>query len=120
MKLEPILPAGMPALALRGLTVFPNMILHFDDPAFREQFDFAVSRAVAELRTLCELCLPYVKVGGTFLAMKSVDAGAELAAAGPAIKLLGGDVEAVTDYQIPGTDVRHRLILIKKIGECPK
>ncbi len=90
------------------------------DPAFREQFDFAVSRAVAELRTLCELCLPYVRVGGTFLAMKSVDAGAELAAAGPAIKLLGGDVDAVTDYQIPGTDVRHRLILIKKIGECPK
>lgn len=90
------------------------------DPFFREQFDFAVSRAVAELRTLCELCLPYVKVGGTFLAMKAVDSDPELAAAAPAVKALGGAVESVADYRIPGTDVHHRLILIKKISECPK
>lgn len=90
------------------------------DPAFREQFDFVTSRAVAELRTLCELCLPYVKVGGRFLAMKSVDSDQELSAAAPALSVLGGAVEEVTDYLIPGTEIRHRVIVLKKIAQTPK
>jgi len=86
----------------------------------RENFDIVTSRAVANLRMLCELCLPLVKVGGTFLSMKSVDSEEELNAAKNAIKLLGGRIEKVVDYTIPGTDVVHRLIFIKKIAETPK
>ena len=86
----------------------------------REGFDLVTSRAVAALPLLCELCLPLVKVGGYFVAMKSVDAGAELDAAAHAIEVLGGAVERVADYDIPGTEVRHRAILIKKMRETGK
>ena len=86
----------------------------------RESFDIAVSRAVANLQMLSELCLPLVKVGGSFLSMKSVDSDQELEAAKKAISILGGEISEVKDYAIPGTDVRHRLILIKKIKETPK
>ena len=86
----------------------------------RETFDLAVSRAVAALPVLCELCLPLVKPGGKFLAMKSVESDAELAAAQHAIAILGGAVEAVRDYAIPGTDVRHRLIVVEKVKKTPE
>ena len=86
----------------------------------RQSFDFAVSRAVANLSVLCELCLPLVKVDGYFLSMKSVESGQELEAAKKAIQILGGRVERTADYQIPGTDVTHRVIFIKKIAETPK
>ena len=86
----------------------------------RKSFDLVTSRAVAALPLLCELCLPLVKVGGYFVAMKSVDAGAELDAAAHAIEVLGGAVERVADYDIPGTEVRHRAILIKKVRETGK
>ena len=86
----------------------------------RQSFDFAVSRAVANLSVLCELCLPLVKVGGAFLSMKSVESGGELEQAKKAIGILGGRVERTADYSIPGTDVTHRVIFIKKITETPK
>lgn len=86
----------------------------------REAFDFAVSRAVAALPVLAELCLPLVKVGGYFLAMKSVDTGEELNAAGRAVQMLGGRLEKPVDYTIPGTDVRHRLVAIEKIQKTPE
>lgn len=86
----------------------------------RETFDLAVSRAVAALPVLCELCLPLVKPGGKFLAMKSVESDAELAAAQHAIAILAGAVEAVRDYAIPGTDVRHRLIVVEKVKKTPE
>lgn len=86
----------------------------------RQSFDFAVSRAVANLSVLCELCLPLVKAGGYFLSMKSVESGEELEAAKKAIQTLGGRVERTADYQIPGTEVVHRVIFIKKIAETPK
>lgn len=89
-------------------------------PGFREGFDFVTARAVAELRVLCELCLPYVRIGGVFAAMKSVDSGAELSAAANAIALLGGAPAETADYEIPGTEIRHRLILIKKTGRTPE
>ena len=86
----------------------------------RQSFDFAVSRAVANLSMLCELCLPLVKPGGYFLSMKSVESGEELEAAKRAIQTLGGRVERTADYRIPGTDVTHRVIFIKKMAETPK
>ena len=86
----------------------------------RAGFDIACSRAVARLNLLCELCLPLVNVGGSFISMKSVDAGAELDSARRAIEVLGGTVDRVVDYDIPGTEIRHRAIVIKKARETPK
>lgn len=87
---------------------------------YRERFDLAVSRAVAALPVLAELCLPLVKVGGKFLAMKSVDTSRELDAAGRAVQILGGRLEKPLDYDIPGTNIRHRLVIITKIAETQK
>lgn len=89
-------------------------------PGYRDSFDFAVSRAVADLRILCELCLPYVKVGGQFLALKSTGSDEELAAAAAAIALLGGQVLPPYDYVIPGTDITHRVVVIEKTAPTPK
>ena len=87
---------------------------------FRDSFDFATARAVADLSLLCELCLPYVKVGGAFLAMKSVDSTDELDHAAHCIKLLGGRVEDCRDYTIPGTDIVHRVVVIRKVAPTLK
>lgn len=85
----------------------------------REQYDIAASRAVAELRTLSELCLPYVRPGGLFLAMKSVDTEGELAAAQPAIRLLGAQTERIIDCPLPSTEITHRLIVLRKRTPTP-
>ena len=87
---------------------------------FRDSFDFATARAVAELRLLCELCLPYVKVGGYFLSMKSVGSDQELEEAAHCIKFLGGRLVDVHDYTIPGTDISHRLVIIQKVAPTLK
>ena len=87
---------------------------------FRDAFDFATARAVAELRLLCELCLPFVKVGGAFLAMKGADCGQELDGARRAVGQLGGKVERCVDYDVPGTDVKHRLVVIHKVAPTPE
>ena len=86
----------------------------------RESFDIATSRAVASLPLLAELCLPLVKVGGTFLAMKSVDSDQEIADAKRAIQILGGRIDDVKDYVIPGTEVCHRVVFVKKVSDTPK
>ena len=86
----------------------------------REQFDIATSRAVAQLSVLSELCLPLVKVGGQFAAMKSVDTEEEITAAKSAIKTLGGRIVKVEDYKIPTSDVVHRLVLIEKVSPTPR
>lgn len=90
------------------------------EPGFRDSFDFAVSRAVASLEVLTELCLPYVKVGGKFLAMKSVDSGAETEGAARAISKLGGRLLPRVDYTIPGTEIVHRVVVVEKIAPTPK
>ena len=85
----------------------------------RESFDVATSRAVAALPMLSELCLPLVKVGGVFLAMKAVDSEEEINSAKRAISLLGGKIREVKDYPIPGTEVTHRLVVVEKIAPSP-
>ncbi|MCI6927024.1 16S rRNA (guanine(527)-N(7))-methyltransferase RsmG [Butyricicoccus porcorum] len=88
--------------------------------AHREHYDFAVSRAVAQLNVLAELSLPLVKPGGMFIAMKGRDSDEELAAAKKAIAALGGEAPRVVDYTIPHTDITHRLVLIRKKKPTPK
>lgn len=90
------------------------------EPDWRESFDYAVSRAVAPLEILCELCLPYVAPGGRLLAMKAVDCEEELSRAARGIALLGGEPERNWDYALPGTDVVHRVVVVKKRTPTPK
>ena len=82
----------------------------------RESFDFAFARAVAQLNVLCEYCLPYVKVGGRFVAMKGRKAAEELADGKKAIQVLGGEMEAFIEDSLPGGDERGTVI-IKKISQ---
>ena len=86
---------------------------------FREQFDFATARAVANLTDLCEYCLPFVKVGGSFIALKGPDAGGELEDARGAIKLLGGEVSSLQEYTLPSGDGRT-VIVIEKAAQTPE
>ena len=88
------------------------------DPDYREQYDIATARAVAPLPVLCEYCLPLVKVGGSFLAMKGASGEEELAAARGAIKKLGGAYKETRTLHLPGGDTRT-LILCQKISQTP-
>lgn len=107
------------ALSLQDITCVHARAEEFA-AAHRESYDFAVSRAVAALPVLCELCLPLVRVGGAFLAMKSSHSQEETDQAAKAISLLGGKLERVTDYSIPTTDITHRLLTIRKVSPTPK
>lgn len=84
----------------------------------REQYDFAVSRAVAPLNILCEYCLPLVKVGGYFIAMKGAGTRQETDAAANAILTLGGAQEKVAEFKLSNGDSRG-LVIIKKISQTP-
>ncbi len=80
----------------------------------REKYDFATARAVAAMPVLSEYCVPFVKVGGAFIALKSVNE--DISSADNAIRLLGGKVEKNTDYKLPNGDDR-RLVVIRKISQ---
>lgn len=86
---------------------------------YREKFDVAVSRAVANLTVLSEFCIPYVKVGGYFVAMKGPAIDEEMKDAKQAISLLGGKVERIEQVNIEGSDLKHNLVIIKKIKSTP-
>lgn len=86
---------------------------------YREKFDTAAARAVANLRVLAEWCLPFVKIGGYFLALKGPLADDELKDAKKAIHILGGEVEDVFEAKIPYSDLSHKIIIIKKVRRTP-
>ena len=86
----------------------------------RESFDVACSRAVARLNLLGELCLPFVKKGGLFAAMKGPDAADELNEARRGLSLLGGGEPVIREYAVPGTDLRHNAVLVPKSGHTPR
>lgn len=107
------------ALSLQGCVTVHSRA---EDGARREdyweRFDIAVARAVAGMPVLCEYCLPYVKTGGIFAAMKS-GAGEELEAARHAIGLLGGEIEACHDFKLPSSDISRSVIVIRKVTKTP-
>ena len=88
----------------------------------RESFDFVTARAVGRLNLLCELCLPLVKVGGAFLAMKSQSTNEELAEAQNAIATLGGSVEKVFSYTLTDSNevLERSIVVIRKVKNTPR
>ncbi len=101
-----------------GLKNIEAVHARIEDFPHKGEFDVAVSRAVAELTTLAEYALPFVKVGGTFVAYKSEKAEAEAAAAGNAVALLGGRLREIREVNVaPG--LTRRLIVVDKIDPTP-
>lgn len=86
---------------------------------YRESFDLCVSRAVANLSSLSEYCLPYVEKGGLFVSYKSGNIQEELEAAGYAIQILGGRIKDTVKFKLPGSDMDRSLVVIEKIKETP-
>ena len=85
----------------------------------REEFEVCVSRAVANLSSLSEYCLPFVHVGGCFVAYKSGDCETEINRAAKAIRILGGEVENTCSFMLPGTDLKRTLVVIRKNSPTP-
>ena len=107
---------GLPARALAGRA--EEVVWQ---KGMRESFDVAVSRAVAPLNILCELCMPFVKPDGFFLALKSHNPAAqqEVLAAGQAIQKLGGKLVQQASYRLPGTEIDHQVVVVEKVGHTP-
>lgn len=89
------------------------------DEDFREAFDIAVSRAVAPLNILCEYTLPFVKKDGLFIALKGPNAYEEVKLCENAFSELGGELLEIREYNLPGTDLSHNIVAIKKVTETP-
>ena len=81
---------------------------------YREQFDLCVSRAVANLSTLSEYCLPYIQVGGIFVPYKSGEIDDEVEQSKRAVRILGGNIKEVMKFELPGTDIHRSFVLIHK------
>lgn len=106
---------------LTGIETIHGRAEDFAKPGLkRESYDLCVSRAVANLSTLSEYCLPYVKLGGEFISYKSGEIARELEEAKGAIFLLGGKLEECRSFELPGSDIHRSMIRIKKVNGCPK
>ena len=86
---------------------------------YREKFDLVVSRAVANLSSLSEYCLPYVKQQGIFVSYKASDVEEEVREAKKAVTVLGGNLEKTVEFQLPDTDIDRTLLVIQKIKKTP-
>ena len=86
---------------------------------YREKFDFATARAVANLRELSEYCLPFVKVGGVFAAYKSSDSDDEISTAEHAIAKLGGKIEKKDSFVLPDSDINRSIVIVRKVRKTP-
>lgn len=103
------------ALGLEKITAIHGRAEDFaKQKEYREQFDYVVSRAVANLTVLSEYCLPYVKVGGCFIPYKSGEIDEELNNSKKAVQILGGKIEEVVKFQLPDTDIGRSFVKIKK------
>ena len=88
--------------------------------SYREGFDLCVSRAVANLSTLCEYCLPFVGITGYFCSYKSADSDKEIKNSENAVKILGGEIKSVDKFNLPGTDMGRAIVNVEKIKNTPK
>lgn len=88
--------------------------------SIRESFDIATARAVASFQVLLEYCLPFVKIGGKFIALKGPDAKEEVTSSKKALAILGGEIEYIYDYQLPLDMGDRSLIVVKKVATTPK
>lgn len=86
---------------------------------YRERYDVVVSRAVANLKVLCEYCLPFIKVGGIFVALKAEDIEEELNSAKAMIGTLGGVVEDIIEVPLPKSDITRKMVVIRKAKTTP-
>ena len=108
-------------LELTGVETVHGRAEDFAKPdKLRGKFDLCVSRAVANLSTLSEYCLPFVKVGGEFISYKSEKITEEMSAAKNAISILGGKFDRSEEFMLPDCDIYRNLVVIKKIKETPK
>lgn len=89
-------------------------------PEYRETFDLCVSRAVANLATLSEYCIPYIRVGGMFISYKSGEIEEELNASKKAVDILGGEIKDVVKFQLPGTEIGRSFVKIEKKSPTKK
>lgn len=89
------------------------------NPAYRETYDVAISRAVADLSVLSEYVLPFIKIGGAFVAQKSLGAKEEIEDSKHAIEILGGKIRDIIEVKVPGIDIVHALVIIEKVEPTP-
>lgn len=87
---------------------------------YREKYDLCVSRAVANISTLSEYCIPFIKLNGYFICYKADGCMNEIKIGKNAIKVLGGEIEKIVDFNLPDTDIKRKIINIKKIKNTPK
>lgn len=115
------LDAVIEKLGLIGVETIRGRAEDFAKPGkLREKYDLCVSRAVANLSTLSEYCLPFVKVGGQFISYKSEKITEERTAAENAIRILGGKIDKQVEFQLPESDIYRNLFVIKKVKATPK
>ena len=109
------------ALGLQKITAIHGRAEDFaKQKEYRENFDYVVSRAVANLTVLSEYCIPYVKEGGYFLPYKSGDIKEEAKNSKKAVKILGGSIEDIISFEIPDTDMARTILKIHKTKATPK
>ncbi|MDP3386378.1 MAG: 16S rRNA (guanine(527)-N(7))-methyltransferase RsmG [Eubacteriales bacterium] len=115
------LQAVVDALSLKDVILIHGRAEDFGTSIeFRQKYDVATSRAVASINVLSEYCLPFVKMGGVFIALKGENIEDELKNGEKAVKLLGGEVVSVIKYVIPGTDMGRSVVMIKKVSDTPE
>lgn len=107
-------------LQLNDIKAFHGRAEDFgSDKRYREHFDIAVARAVAAMPVLLEYCLPFVKIGGIFMAMKGPDVKSELIDSQKAIEILGGELMDVKSFNLPKSDYERCIVLIRKCRHTP-
>lgn len=108
-------------LGLTGIEAYHGRAEEFaKKEEFREKFDYVVSRAVANLATLSEYCIPYVKVDGKFIPYKSGEITEELEQSKKAIQILGGNLLYVKEFLLPDSDIGRSLVIVEKIQSTKK
>ena len=107
-------------LKLENITAIHGRAEEFaKNKAYRETYDLCVSRAVSNLATLSEYCLPYVKTGGFFISYKSGTVQEEVEQAQKAVKILGGRIQDVVYFQLPDSEIQRSLVVIEKVKATP-